>query len=142
MKNNEQTENFTLANYSVTELLEAKKKMLAKQDQLIKAWAKELGPILREPGFDMYSRKGEKRLEKFTQKHAVLLADVLDILSDIDDELSNRESYRFEKSFEESSASDDEFESMTTEDFLRYEQNRIDESRKFIYVDEDDNSDE
>ena len=140
MKNNGQDESFSLEKYSVQELIDLKQRALKKQEELVANWAQELGSIMKEPGFDQYSRKGERRLNKFTEKHAELLADVLDIIEMVDDELSRREEYRFEKSFMGESERDDDIESMTTEEFLKYEQQKIDESRKFIdsFNDEDD----
>lgn len=50
-------------------------------DILMKNWAQEVKMVSQTPGFDVYSRKGEKALEKVAEKFAPLINDAKDRLN-------------------------------------------------------------
>ena len=104
-----------LSKLSIPELEELKKQAQEKEDELMDRWAFELNQILNEKGFDSYSKKGERRLNKFNEEHAEILAGALDYIELIDEELTTRDGYKFPK--EDNEYTDEDYDKMTTEEF-------------------------
>lgn len=130
MNKNDEITNFTLADYSVEELIKFKNLAIEKHDKLIEAWGEELGEIIKEKDFDQYSRKGERKLKKLNQKHAEPLADILNVIDAFDEELSKRENYNYQQSFINDNYKPSYNKQMTTEEFIRLEMEKIDRERK------------
>ena len=82
-----------LAQYSDDQLKMMRDDALLKHDEIIEDWAKELGSIMNEKGFDQYSRKGERRLNKLNKKYADPLSDAQVVLISIQEELDKRDNY-------------------------------------------------
>ena len=126
-----------LKDLSISELEDLKAKAEEKEAELMKNWAFELNEILSEKDFDRYSRKGEKRLNKFTEHHAELLAGALDYIDLIDDELAMRDGYVLPK--EKDSYSSEDYDDLTTEEFLKLEREKIEQTRKTIKTEDNEN---
>ena len=73
--------------------LEGLKKQIKTQEKelniLTKNWANEVKIVSSEPGFDVYSRKGEKKLELIAEKFAPLIVDAQDKLNALIDEYNS-----------------------------------------------------
>lgn len=81
--------NMDLTTKSVAELEDIQKKVLAEYDATMFAYASEIKKF-DTPGFDPYSRWGDRKIKKAANKFAGDIANMESLLDEIDNELNLR----------------------------------------------------
>lgn len=122
--------NFSLANYTEDELKNMRDYALQKYDDIVEMWANELQYTMSEKGFDQYTSRGEKKLNKITRKYAEMVADAEITLEMIQEELDKYEEYYEQQRYVE--GGNYEYEELDEDEFLRREKEKTDRIRDII----------
>ena len=132
MRNKEKSEknDVSLVNFTDDELRTMRDEALSKYDEIIEQWSKELNEITSQKGFDQYSRKGEKLIDKLNTKYADPLTDAEIVLETIQEELNKRENYYEQQRYMDSG----NYTSIKIEDeeFLKREKEKTDRIRQIL----------
>lgn len=75
--------------HSDEDLIRLKDKLVEEYKELQAQWGFELSKIWTDK-FDQYTKKGQKKLEKFTKKYADKLSDIEIVFEELKQELNNR----------------------------------------------------
>ena len=121
---------FSLSNYTEDELKDLRDIALRKYDDIVELWAAELQFTMNEKGFDQYTKRGEKKLNKITRKYAEMVADAEITLEMIQEELDKYEEYYEQQRYIEGGNYVDE--ELEDDEFLKREKEKTERIRDII----------
>ena len=121
---------FSLSNYTEDELKELRDIALKKYDDIVELWASELQFTMNEKGFDQYTSRGERKINKITKKYAEMIADAEITLEMIQEELDKYEEYYEQQRYIEGGNYTNE--DIEEDDFLKREKEKTERIRDII----------